>query len=1011
MGKPWFAVVTAHYTGIFSTWPGKNKAGNAITGFSRPLYKPCKTREEAETFWTENTNRPIPRTDVIDEDFRDTGLNERRRRLGRSRSGSAETKHQHRRSEDRGQERHRDERRRTRSRSRSPSTPPDKVTRPSARELPKHKHTERRQEKRGEAEERVSTKTTGRRTRGTTQQDKRRHSSAASKEEASAEETAEAHRLRYNDLLLAPARKATEKLAWTEAPSPVGLDARGYPKDAVPLFGTAEWRSPSNRHNWYRCTLTGKRCPQELEPSHAKEAGERYDRETELRDCEIQNAELKRQISMLKNDLVHKDGLLDAHSRQTRTFTEFKKLVGTPIELERNKASALANFDHVLGVLATQKVTGSNELSRSQYDSIARSTKIITEVQARIKGARNKDDVLAAYNSHLLRSSSEEDRKFSSHLGDNVASCTHSEEIKDQLIAARKETEDQAHHLRKKHTALKLSEQDVVSRQAEIERLQTETTRRTANHERLVASYTELYSHAQKAKAVIPQLQQQRDRALKQHEQGLTVISQLQEKLDNHITAERLLRSELDTHTAERGTARTDLARLQEKLQQHTAASTSERDAAKLDLARVAEKAETIAKKAGKEIARAASLIESISSTANALAEEDVSEIWDAGDYSDEFQFEDGHLVTDEKELARRKRDHYRSLDISDATLLLAHPALHVQTGSPADDTPIARRHEQQRRLKSSNIGLEALATLPLASDTTFPLAHLLKPSNSASKALATLPLASPRPRDEASPDFQPPPTWGKPDPPPRKPDLDEWGTLRHDPRGANDANRPHLHVSPGWEGFNPNQQLPPTTGAPPTTAQSNAQPARTAAPSPKTSKEQRVRDAWLEGYETVALQIEREHQEQARRQQDKDEFSERAARQWAKATGSPRPSPPTSAKKRKQNPPVGSPESATPDSADRSPPPNKRKTHGSAGKPVDLTKTKKTPTRKAAKPKAKSESQARKSRRGTLTRQATVPKPDLPSIWDDDTPCPQCPRGSGKLTGHRGRHLTERHN
>ena len=157
-------------------------------------------------------------------------------------------------------------------------------------------------------------------------------------------------------------------------------------------------------------------------------------------------------------------------------------------------------------------------------------------------------------------------------------------------------------------------------------------------------------------------------------------------------------------------------------------------------------------------------------------------------------------------------------------------------------------------------------------------------------------------------------------------------------------ANRPHLHVSPGWEGFNPNQQLPPTTGAPPTTAQSNAQPARTAAPSPKTSKEQRVRDAWLEGYETVALQIEREHQEQARRQQDKDEFSERAARQWAKATGSPRPSPPTSAKKRKQNPPVGSPESATPDSADRSPPPNKRKTHGTARKPVDLTKTKKTP-------------------------------------------------------------------
>ena len=127
---------------------------------------------------------------------------------------------------------------------------------------------------------------------------------------------------------------------------------------------------------------------------------------------------------MLKNDLVHKEGLLEARHRQTKASSEFKKLVGTPIELDRNKASALANFDHVLGVLTTQKATGSNELSRSQYDSIARSTKIITEVQARIKGARNKDDVLAAYNSHLLRSSSEEDRKFSSHLGDNVASGT-----------------------------------------------------------------------------------------------------------------------------------------------------------------------------------------------------------------------------------------------------------------------------------------------------------------------------------------------------------------------------------------------------------------------------------------------------------------------------------------------------------------------------------------------------------------------------------------------------------
>jgi hypothetical protein len=48
----------------------------------------------------------------------------------------------------------------------------------------------------------------------------------------------------------------------------------------------------------------------------------------------------------------------------------------------------------------------------------------------------------------------------------------------------------------------------------------------------------------------------------------------------------------------------------------------------------------------------------------------------------------------------------------------------------------------------------------------------------------------------------QPPPTWGKPDRRPPIPDLDAWGIRRPEPRGAHDANRPHHHVSPGWEGF-----------------------------------------------------------------------------------------------------------------------------------------------------------------------------------------------------------------
>jgi hypothetical protein len=57
--------------------------------------------------------------------------------------------------------------------------------------------------------------------------------------------------------------------------------------------------------------------------------------------------------------------------------------------------------------------------------------------------------------------------------------------------------------------------------------------------------------------------------------------------------------------------------------------------------------------------------------------------------------------------------------------------------------------------------------------------------------------------------DNPPRPTWGKPDRKPPTPELDAWGTLRPQPRGANDDRRPHKHVTPGWEGYVPPAKNP----------------------------------------------------------------------------------------------------------------------------------------------------------------------------------------------------------
>ena len=57
-----FSVVKANYTGIFSSWLGKGMAGDAISGFSSPVYKSCKSFQEAVAFWRINSDSPPPTT-------------------------------------------------------------------------------------------------------------------------------------------------------------------------------------------------------------------------------------------------------------------------------------------------------------------------------------------------------------------------------------------------------------------------------------------------------------------------------------------------------------------------------------------------------------------------------------------------------------------------------------------------------------------------------------------------------------------------------------------------------------------------------------------------------------------------------------------------------------------------------------------------------------------------------------------------------------------------------------